>query len=145
MENLQTEPAVPVETPETPASELLTLMRKTQQDVERQRKYQMIRTIFLGVCAAALTAMAVAVICFISSASAVIPAASQTLESVTVITDELKDQQITQMADNASVILQDASAAVAKLEEIDIDALNEAIANLNNTVEPMAAFFSAFR
>ena len=48
------------------------------------------------------------------------------------------------MANKAESSLEGAGEAVKKLEEIDIDKLNEAIDNLNKTVKPLADFFSKF-
>ncbi len=69
---------------------------------------------------------------------------------------QLADETFTSVGDAVSVLeeldidtlnsaIAELKTGVQKLNEIDVDALNEAIQNLNDTVEPFAKYFNVFK
>jgi len=54
-------------------------------------------------------------------------------------------EEISQLAEDADTSVTEAGAALARLNELDIETLNQAISNLNATVEPLAEFFGKFQ
>ena len=70
------------------------------------------------------------------------------LENLEVVTDQLAGMDLGQMVENVDALVvssQDGvEQAMSKLNSIDFDALNKAIAHLSDVVEPLARFFNVF-
>ncbi len=71
------------------------------------------------------------------------------MEDMKVITSELAEADLDEMLNNVndlSVASQkNMTAAMDKIDAIDIEGLNRAIKNLSDVVEPFASFFNKFR
>ena len=70
------------------------------------------------------------------------------LENLEVVTDQLAGMDLGQMVENVDALVvssQDGvEQAMSKLNSIDFEALNKAIAHLSDVVEPLARFFNVF-
>lgn len=71
------------------------------------------------------------------------------LEDVKVITGDLAEVDIDQMVGDVDKLVvtseKNINSAMEKIEEIDIEGLNQAIRNLSDAVEPLANLFNRFR
>lgn len=117
--------------------ELLEDMKKSNQ---KNLMYQRISTILMLV--------------FVAAVLALVPTAFSTLNSAKTALDHM-DEAITEMetalesledlADDAGTAITSAETALEKVNEIDIETLNEAITDLSDVVEPMSEFFGMFK
>lgn len=134
------------------SAETQELILKTCKDIKRSNK---IRNVFTAFAALACLGMFITVFIFTSNAG---PKINTALDDINTVTESLDAEKISviledtekfaknaaEVANKADSSLEGAGEAVKKLEEIDIDKLNEAIDNLNKTVKPLADFFSKF-
>ncbi|MCC8060581.1 MAG: hypothetical protein LIO81_07085 [Clostridiales bacterium] len=71
------------------------------------------------------------------------------MKDLNTVTSELADADISTMLSNVNHLVtnseQSVQDALSKVNDIDIENLNEAIKNLNDTVTPLAEFFNRFR
>ncbi len=63
-------------------------------------------------------------------------------ETMTALQDEIEG--IGTLSEQAEKILENVGTALDKLNSVDIDSLNEGIKRLNEVLEPLSNFFSAF-
>ena len=82
-----------------------------------------------AVCCAGL--LALAVVC----AALLIPQAQQAIQAVTAIAENLKDVDWAAMTD---ALTQSLNSASHTLDQMDIDALNQAIRDLQTVIAPLA-------
>lgn len=156
--------------PESPADQL-ALLTEIRDQLLAQNTHRQKQLILLRVCAAACALLALAVLL---TCAVLLPKASQTLSEAEaaiaalnmeqidgMITDlETVARQSVRIAEEAQVVLSeiaqidfaslngslaDLDAAVKAFSGLDIETLNRAIANLNDTVEPLARFFAKFQ
>jgi len=115
-------------------------------------------TIFLGITAGCLLvlilSLAVAGLYYVPKINASlknldkltsqIDSVNSAVDSLIIASDELKKvnfEDINALVDESR---KSVASANKKIEDIDIDTLNEAIKNLNDTVGPLAEFFNVF-
>ena len=134
------------------SAETQELILKTCKDIKRSNK---IRNVFTAFAALACLGMFITVFIFTSNVG---PKINTALDDINTVTESLDAKKVSviledtgkfaksaaEVANKAESSLEGAGEAVKKLEEIDIDKLNEAIDNLNKTVKPLADFFSKF-
>ncbi len=74
---------------------------------------------------------------------------NQIMADLNVVTSELASADFDKMLSGVDNLITTSGTgieqAIAKINEIDIDSLNSAIQNLNDSVEPFANFFGIFR
>ncbi len=63
-------------------------------------------------------------------------------ETMTAFQEEVKG--IGDLSEQAEKILEDTGSALEKLNSVNVDSLNEGIKRLNDVLEPLSNFFSAF-
>ena len=75
--------------------------------------------------------------------------AETVLSNLEVVTQELAEVDLSAMVSNVDSLVTTSQAgveqAIEKIDNIDFDALNQAIKDLSDVVEPLAKFFKAFR
>lgn len=152
-------------------AEQLVLLAEIRDQLLLQNKQKKNQLLLLRICAGGLSllALAVVIVCAV-----LVPKLSGTLAEVDSAVAMLDMEQVASlisnmdtvaaesmaMATDASVILSDISkvdfasfnvslaeldTAVQKFSQLDIQTLNEAIRNLNDTVAPLATFLNRFR
>ena len=102
---------------------------------------------------AAASVLVLAVVLY--GTAALLPRASATLQNMDAVMENLEDitsdlaqsdlqQMIADVDGMVSSSEKSVRDALDKINRIDIDTLNQAIQNLNDTVEPLASFFGLF-
>lgn len=75
--------------------------------------------------------------------------AEDVMTNLETVTRELAESELAEMVKNVDELVttshEGVSQALEKMDAMDIEALNKAIANLSAVVEPLAKFFNVFR
>ncbi|MCC8126834.1 MAG: hypothetical protein LIO92_05495 [Clostridiales bacterium] len=133
--------------------EFHAMMEEIRASNETQAKYAR-KQYQMSVLSALASFLALAVVCL--ACVWILPKVNQSLSDLNVImgdlkviTSELAEADIGGMiADVEDLITSSGDSmneAMGKLNEIDIEKLNQAISNLSDAVEPLATFFNRFR
>lgn len=128
--------------------ELRALMARLEESSAKQARYGKWQCVLTG-AAALFCGAALAVICMLTPKVADLAdrmeSVMSNLESITAELDEADLKGMVENVDALAVASQDGiGQAVDKLNAIDFDTLNRAIANLADVVEPLARFFNIF-
>lgn len=116
------------------------IMEEMKKNSQKSLMHHRIQTAFLLV--------------FVLSVLVLLPSVFSTLHSaqvalthvdVAVVEMETALQSVEVLADDAGAAVTSAETALQKINEIDIDTLNDAIKDLSDVVQPMADFFSVFK
>ncbi len=129
------------------------VMKKIEASNAGQEKYARKQYRMSQVTAAA-SLLILAIVVY--AAVTLIPKANVTFQNLNLIMEDLQDisaqlaqSDLDQMLTNVDHLVvtseQSVQEAVKRLESIDIDSLNQAIHNLNDTVTPLANFFKRFQ
>lgn len=129
--------------------QLQDLLEKMEASNAEQAKYARKQT-FAARVTMAVSLIVCAVVLY--AAITILPQVSNTFRDLDIIVANLKSVS-TELAEvdftQLNTLLSEGSGgiedAVTKLESLDIDTLNNAIKNLNDTVTPMAEFFQRFK
>lgn len=156
---------------DTEKFETIDYVRELFLNSEAQKKSEHKRLILSWVSVALLSVLTVAIV---ASCIIVVPVAVsvgreankalaivQQIDTEALMRDvddltQLADETFTSVGDAVSVLeeldvdtlnsaIAELESGVQKLNDIDVDALNEAIQNLNDSVEPFANFFNRYR
>ena len=113
------------------------------------KKQTVIISVFMSVIAVALLVLSVQV-------GGVLEEANSAIEEISVLTHELntvlEESQITELLNNANSLIEESGDSLTKalenvdvalntINQIDIETLNEAIADLKKVIEPLAKLF----
>jgi len=123
------------------------------QSMEQQKKSNKTRNTIIAAGFGCIFAL------FLVCALVLMPHLTAAVDDIDAIANSVEGQKLSEIVDDvqaltkeavsivehADGVLDEASGAVKNLEQIDIEKLNEAISNLNDTVEPLAEFFSIMR
>ena len=120
--------------------------------IEKQTRQQALFTkILCGICAAILICMLVLTLFIVNAAEQITELADQAkfvMDNLDAVTWELANADIGGMIENMGALTTDSQAivdeAMSKLNAINLDALNQAIEDLANIVEPLANFTKFF-
>ena len=112
-----------------------TLLREQMKVMKRQLRLSRLGTGIAGI----------AVIALIAALVLVVPQAVQSLSSANRLLNELEDINLTETIKDIDELAkssqQDMSQTMDKLNQLDLDSLNAAIQNLENTTRPLADLF----
>ena len=133
--------------------ELLEKMEKSSRKQVRYARLQCIFSVVAAVCCVVLLLTGMKVLPELQKTAAQAETVLSNLESVTT---ELADADLSSMVSNVNDLVGDVDALVAasqtgveqtmeKLDAIDFDALNDAIKDLSDVIEPIAKFFNTFK
>ena len=122
------------------------------EKIEKQTRQQALITKILCVfCAVILISMLVLTFFVVNAAGQITELAEQAkfvMDNLDVVTWELANADIGGMIENMGALTTDSQAiveeAMSKLNAINLDALNQAIEDLANIVEPLANFTKFF-
>ena len=122
------------------------------EKIEKQTRQQALFTKILCVfCAVILICMLVLTVFIVNAAGQITELAEQAkfvMDNLDVVTWELANADIGGMIENIGALTTDSQAiveeAMSKLNAINLDALNQAIEDLANIVEPLANFTKFF-
>ena len=137
-------------------NEMLELMKKIEESSRKQLLYTRIQCIAAVLAVACFAGIYFLIKDFLPQISAIIteiPGVVAQMETVLgnleVVTTELAAVDFESMIGGVNTLVATGQIGleetVSKLNDIDFEALNKAISNLSQVVEPMAKFFKVFR
>lgn len=155
----------PIATPLTPAEVLLNEVRNGFSDQQRANRSHLRLLRFCAACMGIVAGMVVILVL------AVLPPLTEALHNISAATATLNESDLAGLISDVQALTDDSAKAIANatdtleafdietlnqaianldetvtsFAELDIETLNTAIANLNSTVEPMAKFFNKFK
>ena len=136
-------------------NEMLELMKKIEESSRKQLLYTRIQCIAAVLAVACFAGIYFLIKDFLPQISAIIteiPGVVAQMETVLgnleVVTTELAAVDFESMIEGVNTLVATGQIGleetVSKLNDIDFEALNKAISNLSQVVEPMAKFFKVF-
>lgn len=136
-------------------NEMLELLRKIEESNRKQLWYTRIQCIAALVAVACFVGIYFLIKDFLPQISAIvteIPGVVAQMEVVLgnmeVVTNDLAKVDFTGMIEGVNALVSTGQAGleqtVTKLNSVDFDALNKAIATLTEVIEPLAKFFKVF-
>ena len=137
-------------------NEMLELMKKIEESSRKQLLYTRIQCIAAVLAVACFAGIYFLIKDFLPQISAIIteiPGVVAQMETVLgnleVVTTELAAVDFESMIEGVNTLVATGQIGleetVSKLNDIDFEALNKAISNLSQVVEPLAKFFKVFR
>lgn len=116
------------------------IMDKMKKNSQKSLMHQRIQT-------ALLLVFVLSILVLLPSVFSTLHSAQVALSHVDVAITEMETalQSVEVLADDAGAAVTSAETALQKINEIDIDTLNDAIKDLSDVVQPMADFFSVFK
>ena len=116
--------------------------------LEKQLKLQKRQSFCTGVAAVCCAALLALSLLLVPKVLTVMDSMEEVMGNLETITSELSDADIAGMVRDLDALAtgteSQLSEAMEKLNSIDFETLNKAIANLSDAVEPMARFFNIF-
>lgn len=123
--------------------------KEMAQTEKSQLKYQKLSFIMSMLSAIFTGAVLIIVICMVAyvvpKVNTIYDSTMVSLNNLEYLTTELKEADLGGTVDNINTLTiqatDDMSRTVERIDSVDLEKLNEAIDNLNETVKPMAEFF----
>ena len=123
--------------------------KEMAQTEKSQLKYQKLSFIMSMLSAIFTGAVLIIVICMVAyvvpKVNTIYDSTMVSLNNLEYLTTELKEADLGGTVDNINTLTiqatDDMSRTVERIDSVDLEKLNEAINNLNETVKPMAEFF----
>ena len=133
--------------------ELLQQMEKSNRKQVTCARLQLVFSLIAAVCCVALLLVGIKILPQLQEATAQAETVLQNLETVTT---ELAQADLSGMVENIDALVTNVDGLVGtsqagveetmkKINGIDFDALNNAIKDLANVIEPIAKFFNTFK
>jgi len=135
---------------------LQELLEKIELSNRRQARCAAVQLIFTAVTMIAFLALLMTVINILPQLQEMVEQAETVLGNLEAVTNELANADLTGMVKNIDTIVDNVNdlvstsqdgvtQAVQKINGINFDALNDAIKDLSDVIEPIAKFFKSFR
>jgi len=135
---------------------LQDLLEKIELYNRRQVRYARLQFIFTLVAAAAFIALLVIGVQVFPQLQEAVAQAEVVLTNLETVTTELANADLTGMVENIDALVGNVddlvstsqtgvTQAVQKINAINFDALNDAIKDLSDVIEPIAKFFKSFK
>ena len=125
-------------------NQLQQIMSKLEENSRKQLKFSRIQCLFSVICAVCCVFLLLTVLRLLPQVEAMMIHAEAILTDLEVISGELAKLDLTQMVENINSLVKTSQTgveeALGKINEIDFDALNQAVKDLSNVVKPMADF-----
>ena len=123
--------------------------KEMAQTEKSQLKYQKLSFVMSMLSAIFTGAVLIIVICMVAyvvpKVNTIYDSTMVSLNNLEYLTTELKEADLGGTVDNINTLTiqatDDMSRTVERIDKVDLEKLNEAIDNLNETVKPMAEFF----
>lgn len=150
--------------------ELQNVLQQLQQNSRRQTRYARLQCVFSFIAALCCGGLLLVVLTLLPQINQVVEQvgtvavqaenvalqaqglaeqAEEVMTNLETVTRELAEVDLAAMVENVDNLVtssqEGVSQALDKINKMDIEALNKAIANLSAVVEPMAKFFNSFR
>lgn len=124
--------------------QLQKLLEKIEENSRRKLLYSRIQCVFSIISAACFVILLVTVLQFMPQLEILAEQAELVLTNLEAVTAELQKLDLSEMVANINSLVTTSQAgveeALAKINEIDFDALNQAVEDLSSIVQPLADF-----
>ena len=135
---------------------LLELMERMEKANQRQVTYARLQFIFSLVAAICCAALLLSGMKVLPKLQETVIQAESVLSNLESVTSELAASDLSGMVTNVDTLVENVDGlvttsqagveqAIAKLNAIDFEALNDAIEDLSDVIEPIAKFFNTFK
>lgn len=135
---------------------MLEVMEEMEKNSRKQVMYGRLQFIFAAVAAVCCAVLLFAGLKVLPELQAAATQAEIVLNNLEEVTTDLAKVDLGSMVENVDGLVSDVDALVGtsqngieetmeKLNKIDFDALNQAIEDLSDVIEPIAKFFKTFR
>lgn len=126
--------------------QLLEQLEKSNQKKVLYARLQFIFTVVAAICCVVLMVSGMNVLPLLEEAAG---QAEIVLDNLETVTSQLAEADLSGMVENVDSLVSTSQVGVEqtieKLNEIDFEALNKAIKDLSDVIEPIARFFKTFR
>ena len=135
---------------------MLEMMEEMEKNSRKQVMYARLHFIFAAVAAVCCAMLLFAGLKVLPELQAAATQAEIVLNNLEEVTTDLAKVDLSSMVENVDGLVSDVDALVGtsqngieetmeKLNKIDFDALNQAIEDLSDVIEPIAKFFNTFK
>ena len=135
---------------------LQELMERIEASTRKQSRYALFQLIFTVLTSAAFIMLLLIVVRILPQLQETVNQAEIVLGNLESVTNELANSDLTGMVKDIDALVanvdglvttsqQGVTEAVGKINAINFDALNDAIKDLSEVIEPIAKFFKSFK
>ena len=135
---------------------LQEILERIEQSTRKQTRYARLQFILSIVATVAVVAFLLVLVRIVPQLQEIVSLAETVLSNLEYLTTELAKADLTGMVENIDTLVGNVDGlvsvsqtgiedAIQKINGIDFDALNDAIQDLSNVVEPVAKFFKTFK
>lgn len=135
---------------------LVELLERIEKANRRQVRYARFQLIFTVIAAAACIALLLTGIKVLPQLEETVAQADVVLDNLESVTSELAQSDLSGMVENVDALVANVDGlvntsqagveeAMEKLNSVDFGALNDAIKDLSDVIEPIAKFFKSFK
>lgn len=129
--------------------QVLDLLNKMETNSRKQLVYSRIQCAFCLIAAACCAVLLLTVLKLVPQLQALTEQADIVMTNLETVTEELTKLDLEAMVENIDSLVGTSqggvSTAIEKLEQVDIDTLNEAISDLSDVIEPLAKIANRFK
>lgn len=135
---------------------LQELLERIESSTRKQMRYARLQFVFTVAAAAALLALVLLCVSVLPQLEEMITQAETVLNNLESVTTGLANANLIGMVENIDALVSNVDGlvntsqtgveeAIQKINAINFDALNEAIKDLSDVIEPIAKFFKSFK
>ena len=135
---------------------LQELLERIESSTRRQSRYAMCQMIFTLLTSAAFIVLLLVVVRILPQLQEAVGQAETVLNNLESVTSELANADLTGMVKDIDALVanvdglvstsqEGVTEAVGKINAINFEALNDAIKDLSEVIEPIAKFFKSFK
>ena len=135
---------------------MLEVLEQIEKSNSRQTRYARLQFVFTLIAATACVALLLTGMKILPQLKNTVAQAEIVLDNLEAVTSELAESDVSGMVENMDTLVTNVDGLVSssqegleqtiqKINTIDFDALNDAIKDLSDVVEPIAKFFKNFK
>ena len=135
---------------------MLEVLEQIEKANSRQTRYARLQFVFTLIAATACVALLLTGMKILPQLKSTVAQAEIVLDNLEAVTSELAESDVSGMVENMDALVTNVDGLVSssqegleqtiqKINTIDFDALNDAIKDLSDVVEPIAKFFKNFK
>ena len=129
-------------------NELQKILERLESNSRKQLLHARLQTLFAVICAVCIGILVLKLLQFIPQLQSMVSQAEILIRDLDIVTKELAKLDLTQMVENINDLVATSQSgleeALDKINDINFDALNQAIKDLSNVIKPMADFVKKF-
>ena len=125
-------------------NELQEILERLEKNSRKQLLHARLQTLFSIVCALFCGILLVTLLQFMPQLESLVSQADNLLRDLDTVTKELSKLDLSQMVENINALVTTSQSgveeALSKINDIDFTALNQAVKDLSDVVNPLADF-----